>query len=69
MMVLMYTTLALQDAVKHGLTNSSTIEAAFRRLMRMRIRLGMNRKPQLLNFQSTNRKTVSIVVAILGTLL
>lgn len=38
----------LAAAVQHGLTNATAVEHAFRRLMRMRVRLGMLDPPSLM---------------------
>ena len=48
----------LQDAVAHGLTNSSAIETAFRRLMRMRIRLGMFDPPSLMGYNTLGKSSL-----------
>lgn len=45
----------LASAVEHGLTNASTIGAAFRRLMRMRIRLGMFDPPALMGYNTLDK--------------
>lgn len=48
----------LQDAVAHGLTNNTAIEAAFRRLMRMRIRLGMFDPPSLIGYNQLGKSSL-----------
>ena len=48
----------LQDAVTHGLTNNTVIEAAFRRLMRMRIRLGMFDPPSLVGYNKLGKSSL-----------
>ena len=45
----------LQDAVNHNLTTATAIEHAFRRLMRMRIRLGMFDPPSLMKYNKLGR--------------
>lgn len=53
----------LQDAVTHGLTNATTIEAAFRRLMRMRIRLGMFDPPLLMAYNQLGKANLRTVAS------
>jgi beta-glucosidase len=45
----------LQAAITDGLTSAATVEQAFRRLMRMRIRLGMFDPPTLLKYNRLNK--------------
>ena len=48
----------LSDAVAHGLTNATVIGKAFRRLMRMRIRLGMLDPPTLMAYNKLGKESL-----------
>jgi hypothetical protein len=51
----------LADAISHNLTTSAAVETAFRRLMRMRIRLGMFDPPSLISYNKLAEKDLRTV--------
>jgi len=53
----------LQNAVENNLTNATVIEGAFRRLMRMRIRLGMFDPPTLIRYNSLDKQDLQTAQA------